>query len=81
MPIDAVYADTDGKSYAWVVDATTHKVHRVEVTVDTVKSEGILVTSGLHKGDIVVVAGVHHLEEGQEVRLLKTGGRDEEAAP
>jgi len=80
VPIDAVYADTDGKSYAWVVDAKTMKARRVEVTVDTVKSGGILVTSGLHKGDVVVVAGVHHLKEGQEVRLLKTAGQDEEAA-
>jgi len=42
------------------------------VTVTTVNRDGtMLVEEGLKSGDMVVVSGVHHIKDGQKVRLME----------
>jgi RND family efflux transporter MFP subunit len=69
LPATAIY-EQDGKPAVWVFDAGTGAVKLKPVTVTRYESDKILVSDGLAKGDVVVVAGVHVLRPGEKVRLL-----------
>ena len=68
LPRSAVL-DRDGATSAWVVDPKTQTVSQQSVTTADRDEATVEVTSGLSAGDIVVVAGVHSLEDGQAVRI------------
>ena len=72
IPAIAVLNDADGKSYVWVLDKKTMKVHKTEVKVGPLTgSEDIVVTQGLKGGETIVVAGVTQLRDGMQVRPWK----------
>ncbi|MGD8628791.1 MAG: efflux RND transporter periplasmic adaptor subunit, partial [bacterium] len=73
IPASAVFAsDTGETQYVWVVDPDDMTVHRREIAVGEVTGEGgIAVRGGLEAGERIVVAGVSHLEEGRQVRLME----------
>jgi RND family efflux transporter MFP subunit len=68
LPATAILA-TDGKSSVWLVDPATNSVTRREVLLVANNDGSVDVTSGIEAGARVVTAGVHHLKEGQKVRL------------
>jgi RND family efflux transporter MFP subunit len=68
LPATAILA-TDGKSSVWLVDPATNSVTRREVLLVANNDGSVDVTSGIEAGARVVTAGVHHLREGQKVRL------------
>ena len=68
LPATAILA-TDGKSSVWLVDPATDSVTRREVLLVANDDGSVDVTSGIEAGARVVTAGVHHLKEGQKVRL------------
>jgi RND family efflux transporter MFP subunit len=73
VPVDAVPVDGLGNCFVWVVKEKADRawtVHRREVTVGEMMQDSILVTDGLEQGDHIATAGVHFLQEGQQVRLL-----------
>ena len=75
VPISTVFSPNDATgSFVWVVDPATRTVHRKQVTLGEPVVGGIAVTSGLAPGSLVVVAGVHSLQEGQAVRLSEVAG-------
>jgi RND family efflux transporter MFP subunit len=61
----------DGKTVVWVVDPKTHRVQPRNVTATAYDEQGALISSGLAMGEQVVVAGVHALTPGQEVRPVR----------
>jgi membrane fusion protein, multidrug efflux system len=67
VPPSAVLKKGD-ESFVWVVDDPTSKVslHRVELSED---EGGIRVIGGLTAGARIVTAGIHSLEQGQQVRI------------
>ena len=67
----------DGKTYVFVYDPSAGKVHSREVTVLRLLSDGraMVVSDTLHAGEIVVASGVHHIEDGENVRPLATGSK------
>jgi multidrug efflux pump subunit AcrA (membrane-fusion protein) len=69
LPATALY-EQDGKPAVWVFDAGSGAVQLRPVTVARYESDKTLVSAGLAKGDVVVVAGVHVLRPGEKVRLL-----------
>jgi RND family efflux transporter MFP subunit len=73
VPASSVFADETGTTqYVWVVDPDGMTVHRREVAVSEVTGAGSIgITGGLEAGERIVVAGVSHLEEGKEVRLME----------
>lgn len=71
VPETAVFQDKDGNTAAWLLDMQTMSVRKSLVKVGKMSSHGIIVTSGLNKGDRIVIAGVHFLTEGQKVKLLE----------
>jgi membrane fusion protein, multidrug efflux system len=69
VPNTALYT-RDSIVRVWVVDKATETVKPVDVKLGTSKDDGVVVTSGLKAGDIVVTAGSNLLQPGQKVRLL-----------
>jgi len=72
LPVEAVFSEPtepEGKnSYVWVYDENSGQVHKRAVKVGQLHRDGIEVLSGIEKGQTVVAAGVHFLEEGMKVR-------------
>ena len=66
LPLSAIY-QTGDVAQVWLVDGDKVSLRKVEVTAFDNNSVQV---RGLNAGDTVVVAGVHKLREGQEVRLL-----------
>jgi RND family efflux transporter MFP subunit len=66
----AALTESGGKPAVWVVDIATNTVSLREVSVLRYDSDAVVITGGLEDGEIVVSAGVHALQPGQEVRLL-----------
>jgi RND family efflux transporter MFP subunit len=73
IPASAVFPDAAGATqYVWVVDPDAMTVHRREIRVGEVTGEGsISLRGGLEAGERIVIAGVSHLEEGRQVRLME----------
>jgi len=69
IPLSAVVSDVGGKKAVWVIDEKTKTVKRCEVTSGKLTSTGMLV-QGLKTGVWIATAGVHYLEDGQQVRIL-----------
>ena len=72
LPSAAVASDQSGARYVWTLAAKGDGMataQRTEVTVGKLTSLGVEVTSGVKPGDLVVVAGVNVIREGQQVRV------------
>jgi RND family efflux transporter MFP subunit len=70
VPPQAVIQGAGQAAVVWVFDPDTESVHRREVQVGSLTSEGLQITSGLKSGARIVIRGVHRLEEGMRVRSL-----------
>ena len=76
LPGVAVAADQTGTSYVWTLISEGDDfaiAHRADVTVGKLTPLGVEVTSGIEPGDLVAVAGVNVLREGQKVRVSLPG--------
>lgn len=73
VPSTAVF-DADGVSRVFVYDANSSTVKAVEVNVTFLKIDGNseVTSSSLKRGDLVVSSGVHHINDGESVRLITT---------
>lgn len=76
VPVSAAFSPDDATgSFVWIVDEAAKTVHRQPVKLGEPVVGGVSVRDGLNPGNLVVVAGVHSLQEGQVVRLLEIEGR------
>jgi RND family efflux transporter MFP subunit len=81
VPLTALLAEstasdahvTDRDLFAFVFDPESSTVRRRSVRILNVQGGDALVGEGLVTGEVVVVAGVHQLRDGQKVRLLEDG--------
>jgi RND family efflux transporter MFP subunit len=71
IPVTATFSDGTEASYVWIIDETTNRVAKREVTSGELTEDGIMITKGLKTGEWIATAGVHTLREGQQVRILK----------
>jgi multidrug efflux pump subunit AcrA (membrane-fusion protein) len=58
-------------NYVFVFDAESSTVRRTAIEDDGIRDSNIVVSSGLKAGDIIAVAGVSFLQDGQKVRLME----------
>lgn len=65
LPMSAIY-QTGDSAQVWLVNGDKVKLKRVEVTAF---DDNNVQVRGLKSGDVVVVAGVNKLRDGQEVRV------------
>jgi RND family efflux transporter MFP subunit len=68
LPVTAVVASPEGKSYVWVVNKDTLTVARREVTMGNLIGDGVLVLGDLAPGDRIVTQGAPYLEEGDKIQ-------------
>jgi len=74
IPATALLQTSD-KAQVWVVSAPDRVVRRKSVTVSRYETDAVIVSSGLDKGDLVVVAGVNSLADGQKVGLQEVAAK------
>ncbi|HUL95370.1 MAG TPA: efflux RND transporter periplasmic adaptor subunit [Usitatibacter sp.] len=73
LPLSAL-AGSQQQPAVWIVDPKTSRVQLRNVSVGQYREDGVIITSGLDAGDIVVTAGVHRLRNDQPVRLASSAG-------
>lgn len=71
VPPAAVVSTPAGERFVWVYAPDQGAVIRQPVTLGALTSDGLQVTAGLQPGMIIVIRGVHQLQDGQKVRLLE----------
>ncbi len=67
------------QGFLFVFDADSSTVKKTPVKVSGVKDNLAIVTEGLGSGDIIAVAGVGFLSDGQKVRLMEQPEQDRPA--
>ena len=84
LPLSAL-AKQDGKPVVWVFDQASGTVHLRPVTVGGFSDDGVRVTEGIAKGDVVVAAGTQFMREDMKIRLYQqapeTAGEAQSAPP
>jgi RND family efflux transporter MFP subunit len=69
VPLSAVFSPDDAAgSFVWLI-SDSNTVTRRQITVGEPVIGGVTVKDGLSTGNLIVVAGVHSLTEGQAVRI------------
>ncbi len=72
IPVGALSpGGADGSNYVFVYDTESSTVRRTAIEDDGIRDSDVVVTSGLKAGDIIAVAGVSFLRDGQKVRLME----------
>jgi len=72
VPVSAFAQSGDTtKGYVFVYDPKTSTVKRTPVESKSVRDNSAVLSDGVKSGDIIVVAGVSFLEDGQKVKLLE----------
>ena len=70
LPLTSVF-QKDSQPAVWVYSPETSDITLYPVDIVEYQFDSVLIRSGLQQGQIVVVAGVHKLYEGQKVRLME----------
>ncbi len=59
------------KGWVFIYDSQTSTVNKSQIQGDSVRGNDAVITEGVKAGDIIAVAGVSFLEDGQEVKLME----------
>ena len=70
IPATALFNKGEAGSFVYVVDESTMTLVQRPVEVSVLSEAGVLVQSGLAAGEWLVIAGVHSVSDGQQVRIL-----------
>lgn len=70
VPFTAIRAGLNQKSYVFVYNPTTQVVEKRQVVTENVLNNIAFISSGLTNGEIIAIAGVAFLRDGQKVTLL-----------
>lgn len=68
IPRSALF-EVGGKTNVWIIDPDKRTLHSREVQTAEANEKSVHVSSGIGQGDLVVVAGVKSLHDGQTVAL------------
>ncbi len=70
IPVSALRAGLEQKSYVFVFDQQASVVHQRLVQKENILGNQVFISKGLTDGDIIATAGVAFLRDGQTVTLL-----------
>lgn len=70
IPLAAIGADAGQGAYVFVYDQTARVIRKRAVSTENIIDNEVLVSSGLKSGEIIAIAGISHLRDGQSVQLL-----------
>lgn len=77
IPETAVFSPDDSDTtYVWMIDDQKKTVGRREVKTGELLDTGIAIADGLKPGEWIAIAGVHYLQEGQQVRILSESSKE-----
>jgi RND family efflux transporter MFP subunit len=72
IPVGAlVPGGEEGESYVFVFDPETATVKQTAIAHAGIRDNNLVVSEGLTAGDVIAIAGVSFLRDGQKVRLLE----------
>lgn len=74
IPMEAVFSESDGKSYVWRVPTAGGNPEKVSIELGSMHNDGIEVTEGLQRGERIATAGVHSMTSEMQVRPMKADG-------
>ncbi len=73
VPISAIAQRGDSKKgFVFVYDTQTSTVKKTQILGSSVRGNDAVIMEGIKSGDIVAVAGVSFLEDGQKVKLMES---------
>jgi RND family efflux transporter MFP subunit len=70
LPLAAIGADAGQGSYVFVYDPSSGLLHKRVITIENILDNEVLISSGLKPAEIIAVAGISYLRDGQAVKLL-----------
>jgi RND family efflux transporter MFP subunit len=71
IPFSAIApGDNPGRGYVFIFDPATSTVMRTPVRGKGVRDNRVMITEGISAGDVIAVAGVSFLRDGQKVKLM-----------
>ena len=73
VPPQSVELDVDNSRFVWIV--VNGKAHQQPVTIGDFEGDGIIILSGLHTGDQVIINGQQKVSEGMKVDTGKSNNR------
>ena len=73
VPPQSVELDVDNSRFVWTV--VNGKAHQQPVTTGDFEGDGIIILSGLHTGDQVIINGQQKVSEGMKVDTGKSNNR------
>jgi RND family efflux transporter MFP subunit len=72
VPISAIAQRGDTtKGFVYVYDSKTSTVKKTQIEGGSVRGNSAVISGGVKDGDIIAIAGVSFLEDGQKVKLMK----------
>ncbi len=72
VPLSALTQSGDTtKGFVFAYDSQTSTVKKTLIESGSVRGNNVVITGGVKEGDIIAVAGVSFLEDGQKVKLTK----------
>jgi RND family efflux transporter MFP subunit len=71
-PLSAIAQRGDTtKGFVFVYDPQTSTVKKTQIESGSVRDDNVVIADGVKEGDIIAVAGVSFLEDGQKVKLME----------
>jgi membrane fusion protein, multidrug efflux system len=70
VPLTALKSTGD-QAQVWVVEPGAQTVRAADVKLGATSGRGVIISTGLRPGDLIVTAGAHLLIAGQKVRVLE----------
>ncbi len=78
IPLQALLPGIEGDERAiFLYDVATSTIRKTAVSTRGIQGNRVIVSKGVAPGDVIVVAGVPFLADGQEVTLMKASGSGE----
>lgn len=71
IPVAAIVPGVGSEKHVFVFDAATSTVKKTAIEDGGIRDSNIIVSKGLKAGDLIAVAGVSFLRDGQKVRLME----------
>jgi RND family efflux transporter MFP subunit len=72
VPLSAIsHRDDRTEGFVYVYDPETSTVKKTRVSSTSVRGNSAVITEGVKDGDIIPIAGVSFLEDGQKVKLME----------
>ena len=68
VPVHALFSQDEDSSFVWKLDPVTMTVSKVSVTLGSTVDETTVVKGDLKNGDLIVISGVHQIQDGQQVK-------------